>query len=98
MILISTHADKLLKSFSQELLARERANPAAGLWQVKQNKLDKRPPPTNSVLMTNNRISDDGNRCVFCYQEHASSKCTTVVAIDARRHALKSNGRCFYDV
>ena len=43
-----------------------------------------------------NRTSDDGPpRCAFCQQVHLSSNCTTVVTVDARRSALKSNGRCF---
>ena len=85
--------DKLLKSFNQELSARERANPLAGL-SSKTNP-EKRSPPTNAVLMANNRISDAGTRCAFCQQDHISSNCTTVVTTDARRHALKTSGRCF---
>ena len=43
-----------------------------------------------------NHTSDDGPpHCAFCQQVHLSSNCTAVIAVDARRSALKSNGRCF---
>ena len=94
----SLNMDSLLKKFSQELSARERANPLIGLNQMSRTNPDKWSPPTASTLMSSasNRHSDDSSpRCVFCQQVHLSSNCTTVVAVDARRSILKSSGRCF---
>ena len=91
----SLSMDALFKNFSQELSARERANPLASITQVGKSNHDKRMPPTTSSLLSSPRTLDDGPHCVYCRQAHQSSDCTTVVTVDARRSNLKSNGRCF---
>ena len=79
-----------MKIIDQEVDVREQSatsNPSS---------LPKKPhpklPPTAAALMTS---SSGPVRCAFCEQGHASSSCTVVTDISARKEALCKSGRCY---
>ena len=55
-------------------------------------KLLPRGLPAAAALMASN---SGLVRCAFCEQGHASSSCTVVTDVSARKEALRKSGRCY---
>lgn len=81
---------RLQEVLEEELTARERAvTPNQGQLRHQNGKPFR---PTTTTLMSG---ANANPTCCYCNQPHASSGCTTVTEVKARRDVLKSSGRCF---
>ena len=84
--------DNLLKTFEEELVARERAS---------SSKTSHAPPrrtqakQQTSALLTQSQDTQGGPVCCYCQQAHASVSCATVSDVTSRKQILRSSGRCF---
>jgi len=88
----SLKIDKLLKTFEQELSARERAN----LQSPHPRRVpDRKTPPTTSALLTSHREGNNELPCPYCQQPHSASSCTSLTDVTARKNVLKTSGRCY---
>ena len=81
--------EALLKTFEEELTARERANPP-----VIRRSQDKH-RPTASAFFAGSRDNKSDPRCCYCQGSHPSMSCTSVVSPEGRKRLLMSSGRCF---
>lgn len=82
--------NNLLKTFEQELIARERASNSASQPPPRRNPNLPRAP--TSALLAGNQGPPT---CAFCRQPHSSTDCTSVTGVEARKKILMSSGRCF---
>ena len=89
-----TDAELTLKNLreviEEELTARERTSTPSQTQPRSRN--ERTPRPTTTTLLSG---TQSGPVCSYCQQSHASTECTTVADIKARKEILKSNGRCF---
>ena len=79
--------EDLLNHFKQELHARERCSSATVKTAEKQI-LDE--STTSSFVVGHDNVS-----CVYCLGQHASSKCTKITSVEAKRDLLRKFTRCF---
>lgn len=86
-------SEKLMKIVDREVDARERS---ATSRSSNPSFLPKKPLPkglpTAAALMTSN---SGPVRCAFCERGHISSSCVVVTDVNARKEALRKNGRCY---
>lgn len=82
--------DSLLKTFEQELTARERANNTSSQPSPRRNTGQGRPPTSALIAGIQGPPS-----CCYCEQSHSSADCTSVSDVDARKKILMNSGRCF---
>ena len=82
--------EQLMTAFGRELDARERVFVSGN---TSGNKKCQPRPPTAAALVADS----SGSRpfCVYCKKEHASSSCSTVTKVAARKESLHRDGRCF---
>ena len=73
--------------FKQELHARERCS-SASVKTAEKQILDE--STTSSFVVRHDNIS-----CVYCLGQHASSKCTKITSVKAKRDLLRKFTRCF---
>ena len=86
--------DNLLKTFQEELVARERASgPKTSHTQPRQGQ--DRGKHQSSALLTKTQEAGAGPSCCYCQQSHSPVDCTAVININSRKQILKSNSRCF---
>ena len=78
----------LLRTFEQELTARERAS---GPSQPSRRSQSQGQSATSAFVAT----VPGSPACVFCEQSHPSASCTTVTELNDRKKILRSSGRCF---
>ena len=71
----------------EELTARERT-----VTPQPQPRNERPPRSTTTTLLSG---AQAGPTCSYCQQSHASTECTTITDVKARRDILKSSGRCF---
>ena len=104
-LLISRKFDKdkwevseILMAFKEELEARERCvlMKASSSSSPQRNGMQSRgkAPFTASALNAGKNNSTSPS-CTFCSQHHASSKCSIVTNVAARRAILRKKGKCF---
>ena len=86
--------DNLLKTFEEELVARERASGARTShtqpWQTQGGNQHQ-----SSALLTKTQEAGAGPSCCYCQQPHSPVDCTAVTNISTCKQMLKSNGRYF---
>ena len=86
--------DSLLKTFEEELVARERAS---------NSKTPQTPPRQNqdrgrhqsSALLMNSHEAGAGPNCCYCQQSHSLKDCSTVTDISTHKQMLRANSRCY---
>lgn len=87
----------LQEVLEEELTARERTatarERAATPSQGQPHSRSERPPRATTATLLSGAHA--GPTCCYCQQSHASSECTNVTEVQARREILKSSGRCF---
>ena len=85
--------DGVMKILDWEVEARERATNIGG--SAPPCKTQTR-TPTGATLFTNNSGSGIGGpSCVYCGLSHASTSCTTITDVTARKNILRKAGRCY---
>jgi hypothetical protein len=86
--------DELLKEFRIELEAREKCSLLQSTTEKKDGARRKYEPSTSSALFTG---SDNRSiqKCMYCGEQHLSSRCNIITDISARRAILRKKGRCF---
>ena len=91
--------ESLMEKFKKELEGREKISFLSGSTVIACSNSAKytrsQLPATASALFT----SEKGTPyCVYCTQQHQSTKCTVVTNIDARKAILRKKGKCFSNV
>ena len=87
----------LQKVLEEELTARERTvtpreRIATSSQGQPQHRNEKPPRATTAAMLSG---IQSGPTCSYCQQSHASSECSNVTEVQARREILKLSGRCF---
>ena len=81
--------DRLLETFEQELIARERASDSVS---QAPRRVHNQGRTQTSAFVTN---APGPPVCVFCQQSHSPADCNSVPDLNARKRILRNNGRCF---
>ena len=88
--------ESLMEKFKKELEAREKITFLSGSTAIECSNSAKytrsQQPATASALFTSERGTP---YCVYCTQQHQSTKCRVVTNIDARKAILRKKGKCF---
>ena len=86
--------DSLLKTFEEELVARERAsNPKSSNSLPRRGH--ERGRHQSSALLTGSREAGAGPICCYCQKSHSPMECTAVTDANSRKQMLRANGRCY---
>lgn len=84
--------DDLLKTFQEELVARERA---AGPHQSNTPPRRNQERGRQATFLTGAQETNSGISCCFCQQPHATKDCNVVTKVSDWKQSLRSSGRCF---
>ena len=66
-----------------------------GNYRYNESNDDNKNFHRNKTAFENNRTYDDRNICVFCKQNHFSSRCNNITDINQRISIIKRENRCF---
>ena len=84
--------DDLLRTFHEELVARERA---AGPHQSNPQPRRNNDRGRQSTFLAGAQETSWGVSCCFCQQPHAAKDCSVAITVNDRKQRLRSMGRCF---